>query len=158
MCDHVWIFEARTRRRIGMCDVYRMEPRCREPTHRHALNPTAAPDRSDASFAGRTGLRCGHTRTGSDQRDFLCSVKAVTALGAGQSSGRHCRSVGLLRLDALTFESCARFSAPWFHSVYTAHAIVAGLAACSASLPQVMFSRLRPPLGLRLSALSPPWS
>jgi hypothetical protein len=37
MCDHVWIFEARTlstqpvRRRCGMCGVYRMEPRCREP-------------------------------------------------------------------------------------------------------------------------------
>ena len=36
MCDHVWIFEARTlstqpvRRRCGMCGVYRMEPRCRE--------------------------------------------------------------------------------------------------------------------------------
>jgi hypothetical protein len=34
---HVWIFEARTlstqpvRRRCGMCGVYRMEPRCREP-------------------------------------------------------------------------------------------------------------------------------
>ena len=32
MCDHVWIFEARTlstqpvRRRCGMCGVYRMEP------------------------------------------------------------------------------------------------------------------------------------
>ena len=37
MCDHAWIFEARTlstqpvRRRCGMCGVYRMEPRCREP-------------------------------------------------------------------------------------------------------------------------------
>jgi hypothetical protein len=37
MCDHVWIFEARTlstqpvRRRCGMCGVYRLEPRCREP-------------------------------------------------------------------------------------------------------------------------------
>src|SRR5260370_35304222 len=37
MCDHVWIFEARTlstqpvRRRCGMCGVYRMEPRGREP-------------------------------------------------------------------------------------------------------------------------------
>jgi hypothetical protein len=25
MCDHVWIFEARTQRRSGMCGVYRME-------------------------------------------------------------------------------------------------------------------------------------
>src|SRR6266853_2022542 len=37
MCHHVWIFEARTlstqpvRRRSGVCGVYRMEPRCREP-------------------------------------------------------------------------------------------------------------------------------
>jgi len=37
MCDHVWIFEARTlstqpvRRPCGMCGVYRMEPRSREP-------------------------------------------------------------------------------------------------------------------------------
>jgi hypothetical protein len=37
MCDHVWIFEARTlntqpvRRRCGMCGVYRMESSCREP-------------------------------------------------------------------------------------------------------------------------------
>ena len=43
MCDHVWIFEARTlstqpvRRRCGICGVYRMEPRGAENrAHRHA--------------------------------------------------------------------------------------------------------------------------
>lgn len=33
----------------------------------------------DASFAGRAGLRCGHTRTAATNGDFLCSVKTVTA-------------------------------------------------------------------------------
>jgi hypothetical protein len=41
----------------------------RAPTQ-HPRPSQTAPDRSDTSFAGRAGLRCGHTRTGSEQRRF----------------------------------------------------------------------------------------
>ena len=56
MCDHVWIFEARTlstqpvRRRCGMCGVYRMEPRCREP----GIQTHGGPDQEKPS--GRAAL------------------------------------------------------------------------------------------------------
>jgi hypothetical protein len=141
MCDHVWILEARTRRRSGMCGVYRMEASCREPgiqTHGgpnqekpSGLAPRAALGvafrtfsdslyaRARRTFAGRAGLRCGHTQTGSDQRRLSVQREgghnhhnyhrsddpqkgSIAPLTIG---GRHCRSVGLLRLDAPTFES-----------------------------------------------------
>jgi hypothetical protein len=93
MCDHVWIFEARTlstqpvRRRCGMCGVYRMEPRCQEPgtstcelrglrvvpagrhakaaSRRDVMVPSAsfASRRSTAIFAG-SGCRVGLAPTG----------------------------------------------------------------------------------------------
>ena len=59
MCDHVWIFEARTlstqpvRRRCGMCGVYRMEPRCREP----GIQTHGGPDQEKPS-----GLLFGRTK------------------------------------------------------------------------------------------------
>jgi hypothetical protein len=51
------------------------------------------------------GSDCGHTRTGSDQRRLSVQREGGHSPGRGTIGGRHCRSVGLLRLDAPTFES-----------------------------------------------------
>jgi hypothetical protein len=47
-----------------------------------------APDRSDTSFAGRAGLRCGHTRTGSDQRRLSVQREVGHSPGRGTIGGR----------------------------------------------------------------------
>jgi hypothetical protein len=64
MCDHVWIFEARTlstqpvRRRCGMCGVYRMEPRCREPGTSTCSFPMTKTPLGEAATCLAVGEHC----------------------------------------------------------------------------------------------------
>jgi hypothetical protein len=64
MCDHVWIFEARTlstqpvRRRCGMCGVYRMEP--------GALRGARMAGVSSSRYAVHRSLWIPDLRTGDD--------------------------------------------------------------------------------------------
>jgi hypothetical protein len=51
--------------------------------------------RARRTFAGRPGLRCGHTRTGSDQRRLSVQREGGHSPGRGTIGGRHFPSIGI---------------------------------------------------------------
>jgi hypothetical protein len=99
MCDHVWIFEARTlstqpvRRRCGMCGVYRMEPRCGEPGTstcelraggRWPLRSTRGRLRiADRSQSSMSSAHCGPIMWVLDCAFALCRALVVLTFLAG---------------------------------------------------------------------------